>query len=157
MTTMKFNGVESTAITGLESILQIGRDILPDGEDALTHIPFRPGAYDHGRTDKERLIPVRFYIKGNTREQKREYSRNVASWLHSDKVKELIFSDEPEKAYYARPTGPISEEEISTMGFADVTFLCPDPQAQSTTEYTHDFDEYGALVMRIPSWIFLLR
>lgn len=46
-----------------------------------------------------------------------------------DGPKPLIFSDEPDKQYYAIPNGDAATKRFLTIGYGVISFLCPDPYA----------------------------
>ncbi len=132
---LKFDGKHNTDV-GVDVILEKARDILPDSEDRIMRIPGSPGAYDFGKDDTEGYIPVRLMLDGDSLVNLRAKARAIAAWLNVSEVKELIFDDEPDKRYMARPTGRVSASQLATTLEASVVFLCPSPLAESITTET---------------------
>lgn len=125
-----FNG-KSSKDFGIE-VRQIGRDILPQFVSNDTeNVPGRPGNYSWGTNVGQYKIPV--WIQWNRRgkfEDFRQLTRQIAAWLDTEgKPAPLVFSDEPDKTYYAYLTGGTSIDQLLHMGQATITFNCPYPYA----------------------------
>ncbi len=129
-----FNGRQSNDLAlGIKIFHRVYRQILPGTRDRLLTIPGRDGAYDQGRDLEQLTIPCEFVLRGNSPADLRQYARVVAAWLNVREAKELIFSDEPELRYMARPTGPVDMEQIVSAGIVNVSFLVPAGYAEAVT------------------------
>lgn len=90
----------------------------------------RHGVIDYGgETYEMRNISLKIVIFGsNTHEELRQKVRDVAFWLSGNG--NLIFDDEPDKAYTAKVISQISLDQFVTTGMATVSFQCQ-PFAQT--------------------------
>ncbi len=132
-----FNGRQSSdPALGIKIFHRVYRQILPGTRDRLLAIPGRDGAYDQGRDLEQLTIPCEFVLRGNSPADLRQYARVVAAWLNVREAKELIFSDEPELRYMARPTGPVDMEQIASIGIVKMSFLVPSGYAEAVTATT---------------------
>lgn len=132
-----FNGISSEEEQfGIETIIDVRRQILPATRDATLRIPGRDGVFDFGRDYRSREIRIELLMAADTVEGLRDKVRHIADWLNVKEAKPLIFSDEPDKRYMARPTGGVRLEQIINSGLAQVNFLLPDVYAESTEEQT---------------------
>lgn len=132
-----FNGRQSSdPALGIKIFHRVYRQILPGTRDRLLTIPGRDGAYDQGRDLEQLTIPCEFVLRGNSPADLRQYARVVAAWLNVREAKELIFSDEPELRYMARPTGPVDMEQIASIGIVKMSFLVPAGYAEAITPTT---------------------
>ena len=118
---------------GIVSWQRWDRPILPGTRDHLIEILRRDGVYDFGYDLTETIIPCEFVIKAASASLLRQYARAVAAWLNVPEVKPLIFGDEQNLFYMARPIGPVSANEIITLGLCRVTFLVPAGYAEAVT------------------------
>ena len=132
-----FNGRQSSdPALGIKTWHRVYRQILPGTRDRLLAIPGRDGAYDQGRDLEQLTIPCEFVLRGNSPADLRQYARVVAAWLNVREAKELVFSDEPELRYMARPTGPVDMEQIASIGIVKMSFLVPSGYAEAVTATT---------------------
>lgn len=107
------------------------RTLLPAKTQAAYMIPGRDGTYDSGDFDyQNRIITVQiaFFGANNDMESLRKKVRDIAKWLSGQG--NLIFDDEPDKAYTAKVTSGISLSQIVRQGQATVSFDCQ-PFAES--------------------------
>jgi len=107
------------------------RTLLPAKTQAAYIIPGRDGTYDSSDFDyQNRIITVQiaFFGSGNDMESLRKKVRDIAKWLSGQG--NLIFDDEPDKAYTAKVTNGISLSQIVRQGQATVSFDCQ-PFAES--------------------------
>lgn len=136
-----FNGRRSDdPDLGIVSWKSWNRPLIPETRDTLLEVPGRDGVYDLGRDYESLNIECEFVIKGDSPAELRTYARQVSAWLSVNELKELIFSDEPDKFYMARVTGLTSLETMYTTGICKVVFFCPDPYAYSTVQYITEFE-----------------
>lgn len=124
MAFFSFNGVTKDYVRVLRGL---ERPAWAPIEHEILEIPGRPGGLISSKKIKVRQIniPVRIYTKGFESLQKAK--EDLAAWLITDEPKELIFSDEPDRVYYAQVTGELNLDEIVEWGEGVISFLCPDP------------------------------
>ena len=98
-------------------------------------------------TKDEKTIPMPFILKYDLIEKR----RTLAGILNVDEAKELIFGDEPNKIYYAVPTGDISVAESNFLGRGTITWVIPDGVAHSSSlnSVIAQVDSNGILAMDI--------
>lgn len=124
---MIFNGID---MCDYLIISDIRRDILPPIITNTRKIPGNIGEYLIGTDLDMRNIEVDITIQGHGREL-REQVRIISSLLYTEKEKDLIFKDEPDKLYKAKINGTTNFEEIASIGEGTLQFVCPDPLAYS--------------------------
>lgn len=120
-----FNGVHSSAMTGIRVVVKYGKDLMPDIENKLLSIPNMDGVIDMGYTFKERVIPVSFFLEGTNISNYFENAENVAKWLNTGEVKPLILDGMPNRTFQARINSKIDPERVAAVGQVDVDFLVP--------------------------------
>lgn len=98
----------------------------------------RPGGYLSDVETEVLVIVVKFLIDGETAEILRKNAEDFADWLTTKQPQPLVFSDEPDRTYYAITEGSIDPDELVLYGITDVTFICPDPHKYGMTR-THTF------------------
>ncbi|RHH55532.1 distal tail protein Dit [Enterococcus casseliflavus] len=98
-------------------------------------------------TKDEKTIPMPFILKYDLIEKR----RTLAGILNVDEAKELIFGDEPNKIYYAVPTGDISVAESNFLGRGTITWVIPDGVAHNSSlnSAVAKVDSNGILAMDI--------
>ncbi len=129
-----FNGRQSSDPSlGIKIWHRVYRSILPGTRDRLLTIPGRDGVYDIGRDLEQLIIPCEFVLQTTSPAELRQRARAVAAWLNVRDAKELIFSDEPDLHYLARPTGPVDIEQIIGIGIVKMSFLVPSGYAEAVT------------------------
>ncbi|QGG47657.1 distal tail protein Dit [Heliorestis convoluta] len=121
-----FNNQDSTDFL-IEN--KVRHSLLPQLEKRTLTVAGRPGFYDFGSRLGGREIQVDVTIKESSSLMLRQKARDIASWLYHQEVKPLLFSDEPDKHYFARVDGKTDIDEIVGLGQGTITFLCPDPFA----------------------------
>jgi len=124
MAFFSFNGVTKDYVRVLRGL---ERPAWAPIEHEILEIPGRPGGLISGKKIKVRQIniPVRIYTK--TFESLQKVKEDLAAWLITDEPKELIFTDEPDRVYYAQVTGELNLDELVEWGEGVISFLCPDP------------------------------
>ena len=151
MRIVTFNGRQSNdPALGIKTWHQVYRSVLPDTRDRLLTIPGRDGVYDGGRDLEQIIIPCEFVLRGDSPTELRQYARAVAGWLNVRDAKELIFLDEPNLRYMARPTGPVDMEQIVSAGIVNVSFLVPAGYAEAI-EQTINFTGSGTYTGTLPA------
>jgi predicted phage tail component-like protein len=134
-----FAGVSLTQQGGIK-VLDIHRTILPSRENYSIDIPYKHGAYYTGYKYQPRQIAVDIAIISSDMDAS---MRALAWMLDLAEPSPLIFSDEPDKQYYAVVDGDTEIESVLTVGKGTITFLCLDPFAYSLLEKTYSPDTNG--------------
>lgn len=128
---VKFNGVDITKyITVLDGFtVHSGTNWDP----SCASVSGKSGeSFTHTRY-KAKVIPMPFAIKGDINTKYDEISKV----LRVSELKELIFSNIPDRMFYAIPKGDFEFKEVNkTSGIGTITWLIPDGLAHSTTEKT---------------------
>lgn len=139
---VKFNGVDITKyITVLDGFtVHSGTNWDP----SCASVSGKSGeSFTHTRY-KARKIPMPFAIKGDINTKYDEISKALSV---SD-PKELIFSNIPDRMFYAIPKGDFEFTEVNkTSGIGTITWLIPDGLAHSTTEKTFQAAENASGVL----------
>lgn len=104
----------------------------------LLYIPGRIGAYLDGTDVDIKVIEQPIFFEGTDKMNLRKLEEDLAAWLITDQPAELIFSDEPDRIYYAVVDGSLNLEEIVNFNRGTITFICPEPYKQ-TTEFVEHF------------------
>ncbi|WP_077704944.1 distal tail protein Dit [Virgibacillus dokdonensis] len=78
-----------------------------------------------GMEVREITVPVLIEHDGIPDLQK--VKEDMAAWLVTKEPKALIFSDEPDRTYYAAVEGGLDLEELTYWGNGTINFVCPDP------------------------------
>lgn len=124
MITFTFNGLSFATDMRVNEIS--GRGLTPS--DVSTRaVPGMVGAHAGRKTRHVREITIKFTVVGTSLTNLRDKINLLSERLDLDEVAPLVFSDEPDKTYYAIMVGASDDEEIKTYGFGTLTFLCPDP------------------------------
>ena len=121
-------------------MLSSDRTILPAKIQQSYTIQGRDGTYDVGDiTYQSRQISVQISFWGTEQnmETLRDRIREIAKWLSGQG--NLIFDDEPDKAYNAKVLSGISLTQIVRMGQATIAFTCQ-PFAESVQYITETKD-----------------
>ena len=130
---VKFNGVDITKyITVLDGFtVHSGTNWDP----SCAIVSGKSGeSFTHTRY-KAKVIPMPFAIKGDINTKYDEISKV----LRVSEPKELIFSNIPDRMFYAIPKGDFEFTEVNkTSGIGTITWLVPDGLAHSTTEKTFE-------------------
>lgn len=98
-------------------------------------IPNRPGSYFKSTRTPERIISVRFLIKGADMYELRTNLDEFNQLIYPDDLTDeerkkgysLVFPDEPDMTYYGLPDGEPGWQEISDKGIGEINFVCFDP------------------------------
>jgi len=130
--TFTFDGINSETY-GL-FVRNDPRYILPEIENYTESIPGRPGVYDYGKKLEAGTLEIECIIEADTPEDLRQKARAIAAWLNTPDVRPLVFSDEPDKTYYARVMNGIDLERELTLGNPTITFIVPDPVVYGETK-----------------------
>lgn len=125
-----FGGVDITKY--LRPTRGLDRKILPDMDHRLVKIGRSDGMKHLGTSYGLRTIPMPFRITNELIKNRRELARV----LSTREALPLIFSDEPEKVWYALPSGDISVDEIVILGHGVIDWIIPDGVAYDISNRT---------------------
>ena len=101
----------------------VNRTVRPAVRKLTAVIPGRDGVMDFGDDGYEkREITIVLSIRTGRLEDLRQTVRDLAYWLSGSG--DLIFSDEPDKAYDAQVVSPIDLDQVSRTGMCQVVFEC---------------------------------
>lgn len=134
MSGFRFNGIHSNDFDII--VKSDDRTVLPSKRVTKYEIPGRDGIYESDAiTYENRIITVTITFNGDdyTANALRERVRTIAKWL--SKKGQLIFDDEPDKAYQAQVTDGISISQLTVWGECDISFDCQ-PFAESINYIT---------------------
>lgn len=130
-------------------ITKVNRSILPPLTDRTVEIPNRIGHYFFRMDMGMRIIPVEIVLIGTELADIQEKKRKIAKWLDPTKgLRDLIFSDEPDKKWEAVISGETGLDEIVRMGKGTLNFLVPNALALSTTSESFLIATAGMLFER---------
>lgn len=102
---------------------------LPPTDVKTLDIPGRDGEYFQGKTYGSNTITVEFLIESPDVDSVMYYAEELARWLDQDGPAPLIFSEKPNRTYYAIVKDNIDMERIVNIGTGTIQFFCPDPCA----------------------------
>lgn len=123
---IEFNGVFIDEY--LEALAGLDRGIGSSNNVELQKTGYLGKLFKRATRD-EKTIPMPFRLKYNLIEKR----RILAGILNVSEPKPLIFGDEPNKVYYAIPTGDINVAETEFVGTGTITWLVPDSIAHEKT------------------------
>lgn len=132
--TLSFNNISKTYL----SVMGKGRPYWASKKREILTVPGKPGGYLSRTITDVLMIPVQVLIEGGTPQQLRTTAEDLANWLNVDEPAPLVFSDEPDRTYYAVVDGSLDPDELVTYSILTITFLCPDPHKYGP-ERSHDF------------------
>lgn len=128
---MIFNGVD---IKDFAKILKIKRYLMPPIFGNARRIPNKAGSKHINTEIGELFIDVDIGAKRKSKEEIREFYRNIARLLYSDEPQKLIFCDEPNRYYKALINGSTPLWEFVGLSKASLQFICNDPIAYGETK-----------------------
>lgn len=126
MLSVKFNGYELSNY--LDILKGFDRGVGSSYSPTLQKIGTTTGKLFVDTTNDEKTIKMPFIMRYDLIEKRRE----LAGILNVAEPKELIFGDEPDKKYYALPTGDINVDENSFLGKGTINWVVPDGVARAT-------------------------
>lgn len=152
---MNFNNF---TVSQLFTITEVKINVLPSVSISSKNVPSRHGTIFQGAQIGERTITVsitlkhdyehQFDIEGVPRSSMfQNYVRSIVYYLQTDEPKKLLFSDEPDRYYWAICTG-IEIDRMLKLGQGNITFTCNDPYMYATKEnvFSQDVDTKKWLV-----------
>lgn len=153
MRTFTFNGVASDTYFFTNRISQ---PILPPINFDIAKIPGRHGgvAFNSKLDIKEFVIDVTMFATDQA-DLKRKV-REIAAWLFTEGERNLTFSDEPDRVYWAKASGATDLTQLFAIGETQIHFVAVDPFAYGelksgtetggvravTTTFNRDTDAY---------------
>ena len=121
---MIFNGIEKDYLVPLTGRRRSAWT--PISRNLIT-VTGMSGAHLSHTDVQVRVITVPVLVKAENISDLQKVKEDMADWLVHDEPKELIFKDEPDRAYYAVVDGELELDEIFSTGRGEITFICPDP------------------------------
>lgn len=121
---VKFNGHE---LADFITVTSLDRGIGTSADINLLKIGNSDGEKYNGTVLGKKTIPMGYVMLYDLVEKRRELARI----LHVSEPAPLIFGDEPDKVYYAIPTGDIKVDEINILGKSTIEWIVPDGVAYS--------------------------
>lgn len=109
-------------ITEYLIVTSLDRGILPEIDYNLIKVGRSDGEKFLDRTIGRKTIPMGFYFRYDLIKKRRK----LAEILAQKEPKPLIFSDEPDKMWYALPTGDVSVGEKDFIGSGKIDWIVPD-------------------------------
>lgn len=120
----------------VDKINEIDRPVLSTRNHTLVDIPGMAGAKIARSKTGVKSIRVKVQIFGQTKAEIRAKVDALAEILLTENPAPLVFGDESHKTYMAIVANETPFQELSTLGHAEIIFLCPDPYAKGTTKTT---------------------
>jgi predicted phage tail component-like protein len=112
---------------------KVSFSIMPPVELNTLNVPNRDGEYYLGKTYGAGTISVEFFIKAPNRNGVMYAAEELSAWLKAEGPQELVFSDKPDRKYYAIVKDSTSIEKVQQFGTGTITFYLPDPCSYGTT------------------------
>lgn len=101
----------------------------PELRETEEDIDGRPGVIDYGTEWRKRTLTLRIDVTPDNDPFKKRQSA-IYNWLKPTiGYSPLIFSDVPDRTYYAKITGSLGAEQFGRYGEFTLTFKCADPFA----------------------------
>lgn len=126
MLSVVFNGHELAEYLGV--IRGFDRGVGSSYSPTLKKIGTGTGKKFIETTQDQKVIEMPFVMRNDLIEKRRE----LAGILNVSEPKELIFGDEPDKVYYALPTGDVDVTEKAFLGKGTINWVIPDGVAHAT-------------------------
>lgn len=124
MITFTFNGLSFATDMRVNEIR--GRGLTPT-DISMISVPGMVGVHTRRKSRLPRTIEIKFTVVGNSLTDLRNKINRLSERLDLEDVAPLVFSDEPDKTYYAILASSSDDDEIKTYGMGTLVFLCPDP------------------------------
>jgi len=129
-----FNGTNIPKLFGQDEagkdrfrVIEItGRGPMSQNTTRLT-VPGRPGSLYQSRVRPERVLGVRFFLKGQTLERLQTRLDTLNDLLNVDGPVPIIFDDQLDQTFFGILDGTPDWQEIQDKGIGTLTFVCPDP------------------------------
>lgn len=118
-----FNGVSKSYL----KVSSIKRPAWAPIKRNIISIPGVAGGLLDSTDTEVRTITVGIRIDGNDLGDLQKVKEDLSSWLITDNPAQLIFDDEPDRAYNAVVDANFDPDEVLYYGTGSITFVCPDP------------------------------
>jgi len=109
------------------TVLRIGKPYWASRKRNILSVPGMPGGHLASTDINPLVIPVRIEIQGDSESDYLDKVDEFVGWLDVNKPVPLVFDRYPYRTYYAVVDGNLDPDEIVSIGFVDVFFVCPDP------------------------------
>jgi predicted phage tail component-like protein len=141
MSTFYFGGKRADEL-GLVMLRQSQRPVLPGTVERTMQIPGRHGAWDFGADLGPRLFNLEVaFVERNAAELQRRVSELAAFLVDSygrPITRELKFSVQPDRVFYARYSGSLPIERVAGLGRFTLPLITHDPFAYSAEERLYE-------------------
>lgn len=108
----------------------------------------RPGALFRRRNIEPLPISVKVLLDGEEGIPFAQTAQDFADWLNATEPQPLIFDADPlQRTYYAILDGGIDPEEVVQYAIIELNFICYDPHAYGTEQFT-DITDGGTVTVR---------
>ncbi|SEA54085.1 putative phage tail component, N-terminal domain-containing protein [Thalassobacillus cyri] len=124
MPALSFNGVTKNYLTVLRGS---SRPAWAPIERDIVTISDLPGGYLSETNIMIRKITIPVLVKADDFTDLEVLKEDLASWLVTEKEEALVFSDEPDRTYFAVVDGTLDLDKLVKRGKGIITFICPDP------------------------------
>jgi predicted phage tail component-like protein len=118
----------------VDKINDIQRPVLASRDHTFVDIPGMAGAIIARSKTGVRMINVAVQIFGRNKAEIRTKVDALAEVLMTENPASMVFDDEPQKTYWAIVTDETAFEELSRLGKATISFVCPDPFPKGATK-----------------------
>lgn len=120
----KFDGIQKPYI----KVLEKERPYWSTINRTISEVPGKFGGRLSSTEIAPLVISVKLLIEAESKMDLLDKTEDLAAWLITDKPKQLVFDDRPNRAYYAVVEGDaIPEMEIVSFSTLEINFICPDP------------------------------
>lgn len=143
MITFEYNGIDFAGSIRVTEIK--GRGLTPSDVSTID-IPGMTGVHAARKKRLPRAIEIKFIVEGSDTTDLRNKINTLSERLDLDEVAPLVFSDEPDKTYYAIMVNATDDDEIRSYGMGTFTFLCPDPYKYGEEQIVTLNTETGTIV-----------
>lgn len=126
---LTFNGTRKTGVYVTEK----KRPYWAPRQRSLLEIEGMDGAYLNDTKKGVLIITAKIMLSAESPYLLRRLAEEVAEWFDTKKAVPLQFDDETERTYYAVVEGALDPDEMVTIGFVDIIFLCTDPYKYGVT------------------------
>ncbi|MEH7088118.1 distal tail protein Dit [Priestia megaterium] len=125
-----FAGIDTPAFFNIKKVTF---SALPPVQIQTLDVPSRNGEYYVGRTFGANTITAEFFIEAPDRDSVMYIAEMLGAWLHTDEPQPLIFSDKPDRTYYAIVKDATPIEKALEFGTGTISFYLPDPCSYGPT------------------------
>lgn len=141
--TFEYNGLDFADDLRVNEIK--GRGLTPSDVSTI-EVPGMTGVHATRKTRQPRYIEIKFTIVGTSLTDLRNKINLMSERLDLDEVAPLVFSDEPDKTYYAIMVDATDDDEIKNYGMGTFVFFCPDPYKYGPEQTATLNTETGSIV-----------